>query len=393
MNQHLYDDDTFISLITNANDKEKQLSSIYSRYEEYSLYQGLNRANTSSDYLNWVKVFFRADTRKIDVKRKYQGIMEFYADASSLLIAFYQILLIILNYINTFYAELSISKKIFFFKELEENNLNLQKHSKRIHTLLSQTNKESLQYPNFQKQKINNNRRTINVFSDNSNNMEKNSRKNSSRKSSSIIEILSINKYDLKSSSNEQSIDKFKKTQKLQTDNISYQKNVDNIYNVKSTSKFNNSKIEEIQPIDNNQKKIKFDFNICEIIFASFFNCCLSKNLEFKNNINIKANNFLNDNLDIVTYIRNQILFNIINETMLDEQIKSIINFLCRPVLSINHDIKNNFSEFYKMFEEKDFNKFSEELLELIQKPKKNIREKRLIMLSNNHLKDFFNNS
>ena len=100
MNQHLYDDDTFISLITNANDKEKQLSSIYSRYEEYSLYQGLNRANTSSDYLNWVKVFFRADTRKIDVKRKYQGIMEFYADASSLLIAFYQILLIILNYIN-----------------------------------------------------------------------------------------------------------------------------------------------------------------------------------------------------------------------------------------------------------------------------------------------------
>ena len=78
---------------------------------------------------------------------------------------------------------------------------------------------------------------------------------------------------------------------------------------------------------------------------------------------------------------------------MLYEQIKSVINFLCRPVLSIKHDIKNNFSDFYKMFEEKDFNKFSEELLELIQKPKKNIREKRLIMLSNNHLKDFFNNS
>ena len=101
----------------------------------------------------------------------------------------------------------------------------------------------------------------------------------------------------------------------------------------------------------------------------------------------------MNYNLDIVTYIRNQILFNIINETVLDDQIKSIINFLCRPVLSINHDIKNNFSDFYEMYEEKHFNKFSEELLELVQKPKKSIREKKLILLSNNHLKDYFNNS
>ena len=177
MNQHLYDDDSFISLITDENNEEKQLSSIYSRYEEYSLYQGLNRTNSSSDYLNWAKVFFRADTRKVDVKRKYQGIMEFYADASSLLITFYQILLIIFNCINTFYAELSISKKIFFFKELDENNLNFQIQSKRINKLLSQTNKESLQYPNFQKRKINNNKRTINDFSNNSNNAEKNSRK------------------------------------------------------------------------------------------------------------------------------------------------------------------------------------------------------------------------
>ena len=44
------------------------------------------------------------------------------------------------------------------------------------------------------------------------------------------------------------------------------------------------------------------------------------------------------------------------------------------------------------MYEQKDFNKFSDDLLELIQKPKKKVREKKLIMLSNNHLKDFFNN-
>ena len=49
--------------------------------------------------------------------------MEFYADASSLLIGFYEILIIIFSFINNFYAELSLSKKIFFFKELNHNNL------------------------------------------------------------------------------------------------------------------------------------------------------------------------------------------------------------------------------------------------------------------------------
>ena len=140
MNQHLYDDDSFISLLNSQNDEESQLSSLYSRYEEYSLYQGLNRTNSSSDYLNWAKLFFRADTRKTDVKRKYQNIMEFYADATSLLIGFYEILIIIFNFINNFYAELSLSKKIFFFKEIDNKNLNLHKYSKRINDLILKTN-------------------------------------------------------------------------------------------------------------------------------------------------------------------------------------------------------------------------------------------------------------
>ena len=47
--------------------------------------------------------------------------MEFYADASSLLIALYEILIIIFNYINNFWAEQTLSKQIFFFKDLEES--------------------------------------------------------------------------------------------------------------------------------------------------------------------------------------------------------------------------------------------------------------------------------
>ena len=394
MNQHLFDDDSFISLVSDENNEETQLSSIYSRYDEYSLYQGLNRTNASSDYLNWAKVYFRADTRKIDVKRKYQGIMEFYADASALLIAFYDILFIIFYFINFFYAELSISKKIFFFKELEDNNLNLQKHSKNINKLLLTANKKSY-YSNLNNRiKI---KRTIsydsNDISNNSNGLKKNSRRNSLRKSGSKIEMLIINKYDVRSEFEELGIDKLK-IQKFQTENIFNPKNINHIYNKKINIKLNNpSKIEEIQSINNNQNKISFHCYLIEIIFSFFCRCCLNNNLKLKKNINEKITDFLNNNLDIVSYVRRQILFDIINKTILDDKIQSIINFLSRPVISKNHDIKKDFSDFYRIYEEKDFTKFYQELLELIQKPKKSVMEKKLIILSNNHLKYFFNNS
>ena len=91
----------------------------------------------------------------------------------------------------------------------------------------------------------------------------------------------------------------------------------------------------------------------------------------------------------IVIFVRNQLLFNILNETILDEQIKSIANFLCRPILSINDNKeKNELSEFYLQYKEDDFNKCSEQLIHLVQKPKKKIKEKKLISLSNKHLKN-----
>ena len=392
MNQHLYDDDSLFLVFYNENDVESQLSSLYSRYEEYSLYQGLNRTNTSSDYLNWVKLFFRADTRKTDVKRKYQNLLEFYADASCLLIGFYDILIIIINYINNFYAELSLSKKIFFFKELNHNNLNLNKYSNRINELVLKTNPitNPISKPyNIQKKffprRINN--PSTNFFSDNLNNLEyeKNSRNSNSRKSLTNIEILSINKFDVKSESNDRSVDKFK-SYKLQTDNISFKQGENNIYNQKE-KKEDNKKI-ELNYIDD-YENISYDFNVFEVFITSFCKCCLAKNLGIKNNLNEKAIHMLNNNLDIVIFVRNQLLFNIINETILDDQIKSIANFLCRPILSINDNKeKNELSEFYLQYKEDDFNKCSEQLIHLVQKPKKKIKEKILISLSNKHLKD-----
>ena len=395
MNQHLYDEDSYILVFNDQNEKETQLSSLYSRYEEYSLYQGLNRTNTSSDYLNWVKLFFRADTRKTDVKRKYQNLLEFYADASSLLIAFYEILLIIFNLINNFYAEFSLSKQIFFFKELKDNNFDINKNTKKISELLIEVRNNQKSYnfkPLFTKYKNQrnyiqrNNNPTSNIFSDNIITIEKKSKRNSSNRTLSKIEILSINKYDVKSDSIDQSIDKIK-SHKLQTDEVSFK-----------NGKSNNNKNSTIKDIDynninekssiNNYQNIKYKFNVFEIFIASFCQCCLLKNLKIKNNLNEKANDLLNNSLDIVSFVRNHMLFNIINETILDENIKSIVNFLCRPIISIHNDnTKNELSEFYKVYKEKNFGKFSEELIQIIQKPKKNLKEKKLIEITEKHLK------
>ena len=82
------------------------------------------------------------------------------------------------------------------------------------------------------------------------------------------------------------------------------------------------------------------------------------------------------------------ILFDIINKTILGGPKKDIINFLSRPILSLN---KNNFEEkdiFYESYKEKDFIKFYKGFLELSKKPDKKDKEKRLLNLSQQQLKE-----
>jgi hypothetical protein len=66
--------------------------------------------------------------------------MEFYADASSLLIAIYEILVVIFSYVNLFYGHNDVSKKMFFFKEVENSeNFNVTKKTNILNDLISIT--------------------------------------------------------------------------------------------------------------------------------------------------------------------------------------------------------------------------------------------------------------
>ena len=159
---------------------------------------------------------------------------------------------------------------------------------------------------------------------------------------------------------------------------------------IKNFINFDSDKIDNIKKNNNYKKEnIKYSFNGFEIILGSFCKIfCLSKNLELKVDFKEKATNILNTKLDIILYIRNMILFDIINETILSESNKDIINFLSRPTLEINKVIKNKYSSIYQSFKEEDFDNFLNGYKELIKQPNKNERDLKLISLSKQKLKD-----
>ena len=139
MNQHLADADDIFGLFSDS--QNTFITSIYSRYDEYFIYVGLNRSITKAiDYLNYGKIFLRADTKKTEIRRTYQNLFEFYANISSLLIGVFRVLVIILSFFNNFFAEASFSNKIFIFKEFENKKFNINKRYNQINKIKSLLN-------------------------------------------------------------------------------------------------------------------------------------------------------------------------------------------------------------------------------------------------------------
>ena len=157
-------------------------------------------------------------------------------------------------------------------------------------------------------------------------------------------------------------------------------KNADKSSSSSCTSKISNT---------NNTGKIEYKFNILEIFITQFLSCCMCKNMKMKNIINENANEIINQKLDIRIYIRNMILFDIMNQTIIYNERNDIINFLCRPMISEEKIQKDEFDEFYKNYEEEDFDKFLNNIQDLVQKPQKNDKEKKLVSISKEHLKKF----
>ena len=99
---------------------------IFSRSEQYFLYKGNNntkKENRPKDYESYAKIYLRADSKRVEIKRKYETIFEFWADAFSLFDGLISISAFIFNSFYKFYIFYNIGNEIFFNKD-NIHNLN-----------------------------------------------------------------------------------------------------------------------------------------------------------------------------------------------------------------------------------------------------------------------------
>ena len=398
MNQYLFDDD-FMFAVFSGDEKPKQIETLFSRYEEYALYMGLGY---NPNNLEYAKVFIRADTKKTTIKRTYQKLTEFYADASSLLIALYEVLIIIFTYLNNFYAEQSVTKKLFFFKEIGLKPFSTAKNYSKLLEINSLIGTDDMK-----------NLETINIDF----NIDK---KIKTATHAKIKKRIFFQRSKSITSSSNKELDEKINAEKITNDNV---KNKIKLLTIDNFDNFNNydvinkrsqclnsaSKLESYQiksrrklsliesDSDNtktqtlkiNQPPIQYSFNVFEIFLITFCSKCVKGKLKLKNELNNKANDYLYSKLDIHVYLRNMYLFDIINQTIINGNKKNIINLLSRPLISINKKEKKEEEIFYKEYEENNCDKFYEGIKELAKKQNKQKKEEKLLKLANKYIKDF----
>jgi hypothetical protein len=99
---------------------------IFSRSEQYFLYKGNNntkKENRPKDYESYAKIYLRADSKRVEIKRKYETIFEFWANAFSLFDGLISISAFVLNSFYKFYIFYNTGNEIFF-KNDKIHNLN-----------------------------------------------------------------------------------------------------------------------------------------------------------------------------------------------------------------------------------------------------------------------------
>ena len=131
-------------------------------------------------------------------------------------------------------------------------------------------------------------------------------------------------------------------------------------------------------------RKLKLSYNICEIFLRNIL-CC--KNFKKKQSLSEKANNILNKKLDIALYVKNTFLLDILSQSLIDDKRQSIIKLISKPILSARTE-DSELRDFYTNYTEKDFDRFNDELLQLIQESNLQKYEQKLITLSNMKLKE-----
>jgi hypothetical protein len=330
--------------------------------------------------------------------------------------------MIILNYFNNFYAEFSLSKKIFLFKDVNNENINFNKKILKIQQLISLTNQfsndknDAEEYQDLKEEKKNDNiipdiddleiekikNELLKNFTKSDNYSIKTNNdlcKKKNKKKTVNKNNFKFNRnsnYNIRKKIDSGEVNKnYYLKKEMKTYDINYQSKFKSINlnkeinsnNYNSSDRSSETRKEEFSIIKKN-KLINYNYNLLDILKNLFFRCYISNELKKKNDLNNKANQILFNKMDIVVYIRTMLIFDIICQILFNEHQKYVVNLLCRPVISSKEVNENELNDFYKLYDNTEFVKSTLGIQNLLKIGNKNNSDNQLITLCNKQLKD-----
>ena len=311
-------------------------NTVFSRVEQYSYYKGEDREQRKNqndiDYKNYAKIFIRADTKKLYVQRYYQSLGRFWADNTQIFWDLFTFCNFFIGVAYNFLSYHSLSKKIFYFHDIDkENNKNFNYHPNdiKLKEIINKIGNDKTEQIN--KEELN---------------------------------LIDINP---KASMNAMNLMRKNSKKKINEENPDNSKNNFNFQ--ASLPQNTNSTI--------NQSSLKSTKDGFYGFLDLYYKCCM----RCKNNYPsyLKATKMIIDKLDIVLYVRNTILLDIISKTVIGNERANIVQFLSIPVVSLkdikNENEKNNIfvgdTNKYRPYLEKDFESCEKEIDFLADKKKK----------------------
>ena len=293
----------------------QKINNLFSRMEQYFLHK------TDTEENSYAKIYIRADTKRMEVRRKYQTLMEFFADTFSFWGNLFFICEIIFNAYNRVSLNFFIENELLYFKEKENMHFNISENSRRIHELLKLTNIDNLKNKVYKKE-------DEEIGTDIFNQYVPITQK---KQNTTENEIKNYNPIDNNRNDNN--------TQ--ENHNSTEDRNINNNDNGNSNKNNNNKDNPSINNNDDNKKVLKYIFK--EIVFAfmnliSIFKCkcchCKKSNKEIMSE---KGEDIINSKLNIIYYVKNMLFLDVINN-MLNEDKKEIYKFLSMPIISSNEN-------------------------------------------------------
>ena len=129
---------------------DETINNLFSRTEQYFLHRDIDNPDES-----FAKLYIRADNKKMIIKRTYQTLTEFFAVTFSFWEDLFLICSFVITAYNKFSLNYSIEKKLFFFKEIKNNDFDITKNSSKIKELIGSIGSSSEMNITYQNSEIN----------------------------------------------------------------------------------------------------------------------------------------------------------------------------------------------------------------------------------------------